>query len=1270
MFIHSVYGLYTENVFSSCGIISPLNILNDTSLINITAGIYHITVSDINGCSSSSFVELTEPDVLTNYFTTDSITCFGGSNGSAYANVSGGTMPYSYSWSITGSDSSSTHNLMANTDYLVSIQDTNGCPILLDTVQVLQPDQVYLTTILTTPSCYGDNDGSIIIDSISGGTGGYEYFWSNGSNLTLLSNLYGNISYSCVVVDALGCIDSSYSVFLDEPNDLITNISILSNYNGSDIQCYGDTNASILASATGGTTPYTYTWTNGQTNDLLINLGAGTYTVFVMDDNDCDDFYTIDVVSPDSISASIQTSDFNGYQISCDGLSDGAVSAIITGGYGIDLNTLLWNTGDTISFIDSLSMGSYSYIIEDINGCSSSAQTTLVGPLPISLTLYADSLICFGDSNGLVFVDSIFNGIYPFTYLWSNGESDSINTNLSSGTYSLTFLDNNNCEVSTSINIAEPDSIITTLAVTSSFNGYDISCFNASDASVSATSSGGSSPYLYSLDSNYYSNTFTYSNLSSGIFSLFIRDDNGCEARSSVLISSPDSIQANFQILANPTCIGINNGVLTSLTIGGASPYSYNWSTNTSTTNIISSLTGGMYSVDITDLNGCSISDSIFLNVTNSLTSDIISTQVLCTGAADGTANISVLGGLQPYSYLWDNGANTSNVSGLFAGIYNVIVTDANNCELTDSVVIVESDSALAFSAIINNVSCFQDLNGSISVAVIGGIGDYNYSWSNGDSTSMITNLSASLYILNVTDSAGCIVTDSFIVTQPQPLIYNLISNDISCFGLSDGNANLTVNGGTLPYTYNWTGPNNYTALSANINSLIAGSYVMIVNDSNDCDLHDLISISEPLPLMTIVSSEDPLCFNSFDGSIMINVEGGVAPYTSTYGSIIPTTILSNSIIIYQNLQSGTNILTVLDSNNCENSYIITLMNPLELSIANILTTDPSCYNYSNATASIEVLGGTLPYTYQLNDSDSNTLTGSSNNSNLSFGSYAYIVIDANGCDDTTFFNISNPNEITINSSLILDVNCYNGNTGSIEVEVDNTVGDYQIVWMPSEFNSDSELITDLIAGNYEAVVIDENGCTKLESFFVNQNDEIDIDMSVVNSSCSLSVDGQIIINNIIGGIPPYNVYNNSLLVASAIMNSVTIESLITTDNINPYNIIITDNYDCEYSSLVDVGFDGGYGCIDEPIIITPNYDGYNDSWIPILDLDTDIEVSILNRWGEKEYLYNGNSLGFSWDGSANWGKKHVLPSSDYYYIIEFTNDNYPAKTGVITLIR
>ena len=1238
------------------------------SISNLNAGIYHLTVSDINGCVDSLIINLTQPNPISLSFSVDSVTCFGGNDGAALVSPSGGISPYLISWS-TGSVNDSIFGLNGITNYIVQVSDTNNCPMVLDTISIPQPNQIQTTEVITLPTCYGINDGQIIITNVSGASGPYTYLWNDSfsSTGTILPNLNSG-EYICTITDALGCTEDVLFL-VDTVFSVVASTSILSDYNGTDVECYGDTNASIFASATGGTLPYTFNWTSGHTTDVVNNLGAGAYTVVVTDANGCHDHSGVTVHNPDSISASIQVSNYNGYAISCEGLSDGSATAVISGGNGIDYNTLLWNTGNTIVTLNNLTAGTYSYTIQDNNGCSSDAIVTLSSPPIMQLSLSSDSLLCYGDDDATAFIDTLINGISPYNYIWNNGQTSANATNLISGTYSLIITDDNNCSDSSTVEIFQPDSLISNLSITSSYNGYDISCYGSLDASVNISTNGGVSPYLYSLDSVYFSNTSNYNNLGVGVFNLITRDNNNCVINNSITINSPDELLANFDVITDPTCNGINDGVLTSLTSGGTGIYSYGWSNGGSTTNIINSLSIGTYSVVISDNNGCSITDSIELFPVFVLNSNVTTTQVSCTGGSDGSANIIMLGGSNPYTFSWSNGLNTANITGLSAGNYNLTVTDSSGCVLTDSIEITESSTALAFTSSISNLVCNGDNSGSISSFVSGGAGGYTYNWSTGDTMSSISNLAAGTYTLSVTDLVGCVVTDTFVVTEPLEITYTLSSNDISCFGLSDGSTDLIVTGGTLPYNYSWTGPGNYTSTNSTLNFIGEGMYNLIVTDAHGCFIADSTFVSEPSPLTSVVSHIDPLCHNSLDGSIHIYVEGGISPYTSTYGLLNQTSILGDSII-YQNLASGSNTLSVFDANNCENTYTVTLINPLELVIDNILTNAPSCYNYSNGTASIEVVGGTLPYEYQLFDNNNNVLTGSSNTNSLSSGSYQYFVTDVNGCDNTLSFTINNPDEISINPIAVTNVNCFGDNTGNLEVTVSNNSGPYQIVWMPSQFNSNTEVISDLLAGKYEAVVVDELGCTKVDSFFIEENDEIEIDLSVINSSCKLNADGQIVIDNIIGGVGPYNIYNNSVLVDSDILNSFVIESLITTAEINPYNLIVSDNYNCEYSTTVDVGFDGGYGCIDEPVVITPNYDNYNDEWIPILDLDINIEVEILNRWGQKEFYYRGNSLAFSWNGLANWGGERELPSSDYYYIIKFNNDNYPAKTGVITLIR
>mgnify|MGYP001361843104 CR=1 FL=1 len=449
------------------------------------------------------------------------------------------------------------------------------------------------------------------------------------------------------------------------------------------------------------------------------------------------------------------------------------------------------------------------------------------------------------------------------------------------------------------------------------------------------------------------------------------------------------------------------------------------------------------------------------------------------------------------------------------------------------------------------------------------------------------------------------------------------------------------------------------------IDSLLEGIYIANVSDNNGCNFNDTVLISEPQLLSSEVIVSDPLCHDSNDGFIILNISGGVGPYFSNYGQLLPTSNIVDSIT-YLNLSNNFDSLFVYDSNNCKNSFEVTINAPTQLSVYNLISVDPTCYNYSNGYASMNAIGGTQPYNYQLLDANSNIVSTSSNYSNLSSGLYIYIVYDNNGCFDDRDFELINPEEMFATVIENENILCHGDSTGSITVDIQNYTGSYELVWTPSQYNNSLETIESLPAGQYQLLIVDENNCSKLDSFTITQNPKLTLQLGTNNASCKSNADGYIdLYAN--GGVEPYKLYNSSKLVTDNMSSSYTFSELLT----NNYDLSIVDNYGCRIDTSIYIDFDGGYSCINEPTIISPNFDNYNDEWIPIQDLDVEIEVHILNRWGQKEYKYVGNSLLFAWDGIGNWGgSKRELPSADYYYIIKFNNDNYSDRTGVITLIR
>ena len=514
--------------------------------------------------------------------------------------------------------------------------------------------------------------------------------------------------------------------------------------------------------------------------------------------------------------------------------------------------------------------------------------------------------------------------------------------------------------------------------------------------------------------------------------------------------------------------------------------------------------------------------------------------------------------------------------------------------------------------------------------------------------TPNITNLYADTFIVSVTDNSGCTVYDTIIINEPFQLNNVLLVDNISCFGFSDGILVNTTLGGTLPYTVNWQGPNNYSSNLNSIADLEAGDYIITTVDSNLCSVIDSIAITEPSPLSYIISSFNPLCFDDNNGIIKLEINGGTQPYNAIYASGVISYPTNDSIII-NGLSDGNDSLYVIDANGCSETNFVNLIGPLELLIDNITEISPTCYGYSDGVSQVNAIGGVLPYTYELLDDLNNLVGNTFVTNNLVDGNYNYIVTDLNGCSVSSELNIVNPYEIEI---LTLE-SCY----GSFLVDVLNTNGNYQIFW---DNALDSVYVDGLMPGIYNATVIDDLGCSRTDSFTINSL----FDYTVYDASCQSLADGNIEVNNINGGYPPFTVLINGEVLADDIINSISINNLFASIN----QITLVDAIGCELSDTINVDYIGGYNCIEVPIVVSPNYDGTNDNWRPVFDIDIDIEVIILNRWGKDEFYYSGNSLAFEWNGLATNGNN--LPSTDYYYIIKFNDNNYSDMTGVITLIR
>ena len=1231
-------------------------------------GSYQVVISDINGCSTSPSAidyDLHEPADIITIINTDSVSCKGGFNGLASVDIIGGVFPYVYSWIPSSLNTPVITNLSAGVQE-VYVQDALGCsPSNGNSFGTVYEPLLGLdiSFSVVNAKCFGSADGEASA-FVSGGTSPYSYLWSNGQTTAIATGLIAD-TYSCTVIDAKGCSFNN-STIISEPSEILANITTL------DVSCNALFNGEAYAIPSGGSGTYNIEWYDNSTNASITGLAAAQNLFVHIEDNiGCTpsqnpSFFNINQSDELQLNTSLikNTDCYEG--------SDGKILVLVSGGkgpYDYSWNDSLNNLLSPDSICDNLGVGYYLVLVSDVNGCSDTAGISVGSPDQIVANITVDTVSCNGGADGVAYANPS-GGIAPYSYVWTHtGSTLSSSPNLNSSTsYFVDITDVNGCTVPNfTFDMPEPDIINTSFAI-SNYNGFNISCFDSSNAFLTVSSTGGSNNYLYSDNNLIFSTDSLFTNVDSGSITIYTKDTKGCLDSTATNITIPSQIIPNINPINNVSCNGGSDGEIAAITSGGTGIYSYSWS-NLDSTALIIGLTQGNYSVSVIDGNGCIGDESFVLIADFEIINNPISSTVSCAGSSDGSATMIPSGGTLPYSYLWVGGQTVNAIISQPAGSYWCEITDSNGCQLYDTINIVESDSSLSITnAIITHEPCFGDSIGSIELTVNGGSGGvYLYLWNDAQTTATAINLAAGTFTVAITDSAGCAINETYIITEPDKLLAISIENNISCFGLNDGEINSVIQGGTTPYTINWTSSNGFNSILNNIEALSPDDYILNITDDHDCIFKDTLMIIQPDSLLFVLNLNDPLCNNDITGSIELLVSGGVKPYAAVYGSASINYPTNDSIVINA-LSSGLDSLFVSDANGCLNNTLVNLINPDLLSIASYVINEPSCYDYSDGLVSISSIGGTPPYSFVLFDDDNSIVGDSSMVNGLASGKYNYEVTDHNNCTQILSIDIINPNEIIIIEDFTNNVLCYNDSTASILIDVENAIGNYQIFW--SEGTYDSFYISNLNAGTYIATVIDENSCTKVDSFYIDQNEEVLADISTTNATCIASSDGLISINAISGGVSPYEIYINGDLIVDETYFSANLESLISTVYSGPYQLLINDANNCKFKSEIDLSFDGGYQCIDEPIVISPNFDGFNDVWIPILDFESDIEVNILNRWGQLEYKYIGNSLTFSWDGLANWGGSHNLPSSDYYYIIKFNNDNYPAKTGVITLIR
>lgn len=1050
----------------------------------------------------------------------------------------------------------------------------------------------------------------------------------------------------------------------------------------------------ISAIASNGTAPYLYQLTTSATPPLTtdplwasastFNVNAGSYYVHVMDANGC--IRTTPVLNVIQDAEPVINAVVNNQCTATEGnfVIDVTLTTPGIAPYTFSINGGAFQTQTLPFSISNLSSGTHIVEVRDLNGCGNLVSVTIAPPLGLTPSVTALPT-CNNDDGEITITGFGGSGSYAYT-ISPNPASISLSGNVfsgvPSGTYTVTITD--------TVTLCTEDVTVTLpTAIAPSFTTLpsSVTCFGDNSGSFEINVSGYSGPYSYEVfDSfgtsvtgvvatNTSTNPETVNGMTSGTFTVVITETATpfCSATSSVIISSPaQPLSVVATETSNVTCDD-NLGTITAIASGGWGTYEYEltgaatvgYSPNGTFTN----LSAGTYTVNARDAQGCEVSTNVTLNIPNPITATFTPSTTLLSCFSDQNATITITNvtGGQGSNYTYtlntisptvsSSGPQNSNVfSGLGAGTYNVTITDGYNCSMTSLDIVINQPSPIQATLVAASTqTCLVDA--TLTLSATGGTGIYTYSNTSNFATILGTfttsttfSVPVGTYNYYVRDANGCIsnVSNEITIDALPPLVINLESTNptINCTGDNTGVINATAQGGLGNYVYTLQDTLGNT-IPATQNSpgvftgLVAGTYVVRV-DSGDCNTATSpITITEPtnaLNVNHIVSNVS--CSGTNDGSVEIIATGGTGIIKYAISPQLNQFFETN---IFENLAPGNYDAIVQDELGCYVTFSFTITEPIPVMITIVPNSILAevCEGDNNAEFSIDISGGTSPYSVSIDDYNGPYTTGAVGQTQFDFtdltgGDHSVFVRDSQGCESE--WNITLPDPVRINPIANVEYVCDNNLTSNIvTVTVDDSITDpsdldYSLNGGPYQT---SNIFTNVVAGTGHYIdVRHTNGCIqRTNSFDILQFQPLSL---VLN-------DGGL--NEIIaiatGGTGGYQYTLNG-------EDYGDVNTFIITHS-GDYTVTVTDSSGCvavatRYFEFIDI-------CL--PDYFTPNGDGISDGWGPgCAENHPNLEFDIFDRYGRKVGTYR---LGQYWDGKYNNAE---LPTGDYWYVVRLNNPN------------
>lgn len=873
--------------------------------------------------------------------------------------------------------------------------------------------------------------------------------------------------------------------------------------------------------------------TSTQQNPTHTYAAPGNYTVTltITDITGCTTNYSHDIVinPPITLAPTLVPPP-------CNGGSNGSIDLVPSGGFGPSAGmggyAFTWNDGHLGATYAGVPAGTYTVTVTD-GVCTSTGSYTLNQPTPLTASVSSTAASC-GANNGTASI-VISGGTTPYTAVtWvPGGLTGTTITGLAPALYTADFHDANGCSA---LLMYQTQVASLPCGYTATASSVDVSCFGLTNGSATFNVTGYVNPPNWSWSNG--GTTSTISNLAAGTYTCTFTDGAGVTATTSVAVNQPGAAMVASLATVDMSCASSNDGqAIASVVSGGVPNYSYAWSGGQPNNPVANGLSAGAVTVTVTDSKGCTATASGNITGPPTLTLNVTAINDSCYQSHKGSATANVAGGNPPYTYYWSNISSGQTNLSLTAGTYTVTVTDDKGCTITGSATITQPP-LFTHTIASQNINCFGNTTGSITLTPNGGVPAYTYTWNPGSvSGNAPTNLAAGGYGVTIEDANHCTQTDTVTITQPASALTVTSSHvNVTCHGLNNGMLIVNISGGTPPYFYQG---NPIPAGSDTLFNLAPNTYAGAITDNNGCSVNISETITEPGVQSLSLTQNNNTCNGGHAGDATAN-------FVNATGSVTYNWSNGGNTATINSLQANTYTVTATDANACSFTGSITITDPAPVTM-NVAVTNAACFG-ANGSATAQPVAGTAPFTYTWSASPATTATVS-----LPAGTnYTVTSVDAAFCNQTATFSITEPAGMNVQETHT-DVNCYGDSTGTITLNVSGGTGpNYTYAWSPNV--ATGNIASMLKAGSYTITVTDQATCTSTITVNITEPSQaLTLNVAPTNITCFGQNNGSITLN-VTGGTPGYT-YGWSPNVSSG--------SSATGLSAGSYTITITDTKGC-----------------------------------------------------------------------------------------------------------